>query len=313
MRLVSVIATMVGLCVFPTILFAADKEPVTARDFYERGTHRPDSENELSLADLSKAIELDPKLDAAIGSRAGVYAALGKYPQAIDDYTVYLARHPGHYSTLFNRAGCNKAAKRYEEAIVDYNDILDGEIDFKNTITPREHALARSHHYRGDLLFEWTKDYPAAIADYTAALELEPGISEVRMQRATVYRVLGEWSKADADYRQEAELTPKSSNVFSAWAWQYATCPEDRFRNGSRAIELAQQACEKSRWSIPSHLSTLAAAYAESGRFDDAVETQTKAIEQNTLEFWRPIFKKRLESFRQSQPLRHDPRVRKPS
>ena len=40
---------------------------------------------------------------------------------------------------------------------------------------------------------------------------------------------------------------------------------------------------------------------------------QTRAIEENKLDYWRPIFAKRLKSFEQSQPLRDDPTVKKAS
>jgi len=296
-----------------TSVAMADKEPVTATDFYERGTHRPDSEKELALADLNKAIELDPKMDGAIWSRASLLSSLGKHTEAIADYSHYLKQCPGDYPTLFNRAGEYRAVKRYEESIADYDDILDGDADFSHYGSPKNHALARTRHYRGNILLEWTKDYAAAAEDYSKALELEPQITEVRMQLAELHRKLGQFDKSDADYREQFEINPEETGLPSAWAWQLATCPDERFRNGEKAIELARKDCEKSNWNIPAIMSTLAAAYAEAGRFDDAIKMQTRAIEENKLDYWKPIFAKRLKSFEQSQPLRHDPRAKKAS
>ncbi|OAI53465.1 hypothetical protein AYO47_00880 [Planctomyces sp. SCGC AG-212-M04] len=291
-------------------LGALVKEPTNANDLYERATHRPDSEKELALADLNKAIELNPKMDGAISTRAQLLSSMGRHTEAIADYSLYLKRHPGDYPSLFNRAGQYRAVKRYEESIADYDDILDG-CDFGRTSTPKEHALARTRHYRGNILLEWTKDYAAAVDDYSKALELDPQITEVRMQRAAVYRKLGQFDKSQADYREQLEIKPDES--WSDWAWQSATCPDAQFRDGQRAIRLAQKSCENSNWSIPANISILAAAYAEAGRYDDAIKMQSRAIEENKLDYWKPIFAKRLESFQQSKPLRHDPTVKKAS
>ena len=61
-------------------------------------------------------------------------------------------------------------------------------------------------------------------------------------------------------------------------AWLLATCPDDRIRNGERALSLAQRLVSID--SGPYHLDTLAAAYAATGRFDDAVRTENEAIEK---------------------------------
>jgi tetratricopeptide (TPR) repeat protein len=288
------------------------KEPTNANDLYERAIHRPESEKELALAELNKAIELNPKMDGAISTRAQLLSSMGRHTEAIDDYSLYLKRHPGDYPSLFNRAGQYRAAKRYEESIGDYDDILDG-CDFGRTSTPKEHALARTRHYRGNILLEWTKDYVAAAEDYSKALELDPQITEVRMQLAELHRKLGHFDKSDADYRKQYEINPEETGLPGVWAWQLATCPDKRFRNSEKAIELALKQCEKANWRIPADISTLAAAYAEAGRFDDAIKMQTRAIEENKLDYWKPIFAKRLESFQQSKPLRHDPTVKKAS
>jgi hypothetical protein len=56
----------------------------------------------------------------------------------------------------------------------------------------------------------------------------------------------------------------------NALAWVLATCPDDSLRNGEEAVKLAEQACEATRFFDFAKLDTLAAAYAEAGRFDEA-------------------------------------------
>ena len=60
-------------------------------------------------------------------------------------------------------------------------------------------------------------------------------------------------------------------------AWLLAAHPSDALRNGAEAVRLAERACELSEHREPVMLGTLAAAYAEAGRFGDAVKTAEKA------------------------------------
>ena len=62
------------------------------------------------------------------------------------------------------------------------------------------------------------------------------------------------------------------------WAWTLATCPDDKVRDGRKAVELAEKLCPAEAQVPVEYLDTLAAAYAEAGRFDDARKAVSKAI-----------------------------------
>lgn len=81
-------------------------------------------------------------------------------------------------------------------------------------------------------------------------------------------RRAGQWLAEAA-----ARNNPKALNDY---AWLLATSPFEAVRNGPQAVTLALQAVGRNR--SPSYLDTLAAAYAEAGKFDQAVATQQEAL-----------------------------------
>jgi TPR repeat protein len=88
------------------------------------------------------------------------------------------------------------------------------------------------------------------------------------------------------------------------YAWLLATSPFAEVRNGQQAVTLALQAVDRSR--IPAYLDTLAAAYAETGKFDRAVETQREAltlVKDGETELVAEL-KSHLEAFEDGQPWR---------
>ncbi len=85
-----------------------------------------------------------------------------------------------------------------------------------------------------------------------------------------------------------------------------ATIDDVALRDGKRAVEVAEQICRTQGRPTPDNLDTLAAAYAEAGRFDDAVEAATKAFELATTgknDELAARIRLRLELYRQRMPF----------
>jgi tetratricopeptide (TPR) repeat protein len=99
----------------------------------------------------------------------------------------------------------------------------------------------------------------------------------LNLETAELYVLAGEPVKAVPFYLKSIELGPENVNALNNFAWLLATCPDPQLRNGAKAVELAKRACELSRWEVPVMIGTLAAAYAEAGKFDKAVKTAEKA------------------------------------
>jgi tetratricopeptide (TPR) repeat protein len=78
-------------------------------------------------------------------------------------------------------------------------------------------------------------------------------------------------------YRQALRQQPNSPELLNGLAWLQATCPNFAIRNGPNAVALAERACELTHYQVAGLIETLAAAYAESGRFPEAIQWAQKA------------------------------------
>jgi Flp pilus assembly protein TadD len=87
----------------------------------------------------------------------------------------------------------------------------------------------------------------------------------------------GQSDAAAIQYREALRLQPDSLLALTSLAWVLAVDPSDRVRNGPEAVTLAERACQLTEFRNPSFLGTLAAAYAEAGRFEDAIHTAGQA------------------------------------
>jgi Flp pilus assembly protein TadD len=89
---------------------------------------------------------------------------------------------------------------------------------------------------------------------------------------------LGRTREAVVQYREALRLDPNLAGALNNLAWVLATNPDDELRNGAEAVRLAERACEITHYGRPLFIGTLAAAYAEVGRFDDAITSAQKAL-----------------------------------
>lgn len=100
------------------------------------------------------------------------------------------------------------------------------------------------------------------------------------------------------------QLRPVEANNL---AWVLATDPDAQKRDGPRAVKLAESACQQTRFKITIFIGTLAASYAEAGRFEDAVATAEKACQLAQEHGEKELFernRKLLEIYRNKKPFR---------
>ena len=116
----------------------------------------------------------------------------------------------------------------------------------------------------------------------------------------------GKFSEAIGEYEAALEIAPQSLSALNDLAWVLSTCPDALLRNGSKAVGLADKAEQLAGGNNAVLLRTLAAAYAENGRFSEAIETARRAsqiaIDQKNFLLANRLDKD-LELYRNNLPL----------
>jgi protein O-mannosyl-transferase len=117
-----------------------------------------------------------------------------------------------------------------------------------------------------------------ALAVLHEALELEPRLEDAHYNLGNTYLAIGDAEKALASYKRALELQPDDTEALNNMAWILATWPDSSIRNGAQAVTLAERADSLTRQKNQVIAATLAAAYAETGRFPEAERAAERAM-----------------------------------
>jgi len=132
-------------------------------------------------------------------------------------------------------------------------------------------------HYNLGQLFRKLERWTEAATHYRASITASPTDVPSHLNLAAVLQSLSQIPAAVDQYEEALRLDPDSIEGLNNLAWILATSSEDEIRDGRRAVNLGEKACALSSDSLPTVVGTLAAAYAEAGRFTDAVKTGERA------------------------------------
>ena len=138
-----------------------------------------------------------------------------------------------------------------------------------------DYALA--HATLGDALLQKGK-LDEAITHFRKALQIKPDDEETQLDLGKALLQKGAVAEAIPQYQKALELKPAEPEIQNGLAWLLATAAEPSLRDGGKAVALARQANQETGEENPVVLHTLAAAYAEAGKFPDAVEAAQHAL-----------------------------------
>lgn len=277
---------------------AAVTNPGDARIFSRLGSvwFRKD-EPEQAIAAFSQAIAIEPDAVDYV-TRGRAYLQLERYQDAHGDFSTAIQLQPRHATAHFFRADGLLRQERWEEAVADFRRALelgaDQEVDF---------APADAYLFRGYALMALGRLDQAATDFSQAIAQRDPteAADDYRI-RAECYEAQERTTAAQYD-RQIADLLdavrerPADAASWRAVAMLLATCPLAEIRNGTHAVTLAKRACELSDGKDAACLDALAAAYAESGDFGEAVRQAQQAVRWAPDDSSRSQYQSRLEHY----------------
>ncbi len=283
------------------------------------------------LVDSSASIQLNPKYAPAYYYRGIAYSRTGNIGKAISDYTAAIQLDPRYIGAYLNRGVEYSNKRNYKLALRDatmaiglnpkYADAYHNRGIYYSEIGEFDKAIAdfsqairfnpRSATFNGRATaYEDTDKFDKAIADYDRVIRITPKDAYDPVYRGGAYFATGNYKAALSDFEKAVQLSPNDASALASLAWLRATCPESSLRNGKEAIRMSMRACELSKWKEPAAIFTLAATYAETGDFDQAVKYQTQAMKMKSE--YGPVHKKtreRLALYQAHKPARSEPLV----
>lgn len=255
--------------------------------------------------DLLNALRAKPSAFAALSTAALVYCSL---------LTVSQLRHWKDSEAVFRRALAVTPRNYIAHLNLAVALIRKGESDDAESHARQAlqiHAKDPLPYVLLGSIERQKNNLPAAISNYNHALALNPdapstrfllalallnsgqlaqakehflALADIEQYKPEVYASLGELFAAEKDapaaiqhYRDALKLRPDWPVVLNNLAWLLATNPDPPLRDGAEAVQLAQRACELTRNEEPMFIGTLGAAYAEAGRYAEAVASAKRA------------------------------------
>ncbi len=196
-------------------------------------------------------------------------AAIAQYQAAL---RIESREREPHYNlstalTYNNIANILTAKGRLAEAVLHYEKAIELRPDY-----------ADAHYNLGSIFFRQGR-LDDAIAQLQTTLSIQPDDGETHRSLGRALLQKGSLSEAIAEYEKAVKATNPSILAANDLAWILSTYPDAPVRNGAKALALARGAVAFTRGTVPRFLRTLAAAYAETGHFDDAVKAAQQAVE----------------------------------
>jgi hypothetical protein len=181
---------------------------------------------------------------------------------------------------------------KLDEAILQYAQALD----FHPELPPRKNSdpltdpsnktvetslaiqpdFAAIHDHFGQTLAKLNRG-DEALSHFEIASRLKPDDAIIHFHLAMILADLGDTKKCISEYHTALRINPTLTDAMNNLAWLLATSSNPTFRSPAEAVDLAQKACAATEYRKPIMIGTLAAAYAESGQFAEAIASAEKA------------------------------------
>ncbi len=226
-----------------------------------------------AIAHYLKTLAINPNYAEAHYNLGNAFLQQGRMDEAIAHYQKTLAINPNYadvhnsYADVHNNLGNVFLRQgRMDEAIAQFQMAL--------AINPKD----ANTHYNLGTAFRRQGDVNKAIVQFQEALAIKPEFAEAHYNLGNAFLQQGHVEEAIAQFQKALAIKPDYVEALNNMAWVLATCPQASLRNGIKAVGLAERANQLAGGKNPVIFATLAAAYAEAGRFPEAIETGQRAL-----------------------------------
>lgn len=225
-----------------------------------------------AIAAFRAALLIDPAYTEARNNLGVALMESGQTDEAIHQFSELLRLKPS-YARAHDNLGIILAGRnQLDDAVAHFREAIRLSPDESKSHFNLAHALASVNRF------------VEAIPEFSEAIRLAPALDVARIELAAALFKQGEQNAAQgrkrdalASWRACLSADPEHLGALNSLAWVLATDSEPDLRNGAEAIQFATRLVRARE--IPETLYTLAVAYAEAGRFDEAGITARRALQ----------------------------------
>jgi tetratricopeptide (TPR) repeat protein len=221
-----------------------------------------------AIAQYQKALATEPRLTVARLMLGNLLLQAGRVDEAIAQDEQAAKINPESAETHYCLGGALLQKGRVDEAIAE----LQKAVQLSPNLPEAQCTLGSAFLQKGKT--------DEAISHYEQAIQLKPDFAAAHGDLGNALLQKGRSAEAIAHFQISLQLSPSNPTIQNNLAWLLATCPEAALRDGAKAVALATRVNKVTGGENPVVLHTLAAAYAEAGRFAEAVETAQHALRQ---------------------------------
>jgi tetratricopeptide (TPR) repeat protein len=218
-----------------------------------------------AITHFQTALQIKPDYAEAHNNLGNALCQKGSVDEAITHFQRALQIKPDYAGAHNNLGNALIKKGKVDEAIVHFQKALQ--------ITPDN--VEANYNFGMALLQKGNVD--EAITHFQKALQIKPDFAEAHNNLGNAMLQKGKVDEAITHFQRALQIKPDFLEVLNNLAWLLATCPDAHIRDGVQAVKYAGRACELTHHGVTLIVGTSAAAYAEAGRFDDAIAAAQKA------------------------------------
>jgi len=216
---------------------------------------------------LQEAVALDPENAEAWNNLGVLLAGEGRQEEAMRHYRRALGARPNFAQAHYNLGRLLLRAGKLEEAIGHWRKAAE--------LSPQSAEVCNNLA----TLLAASGKLDEAIEAWRRAVRADPALKEAHLGLGTALFHRGRFAEALSHWRAGLAVEPPDIKALNLAARLLATHPDAGLRDGAEAVRYAERANRAVEGRDPEILETLAAAYAETGRFAEAVTALQRAME----------------------------------